>query len=103
MSDGPVDIGEIRVQPQSNNKGQESLGEYTLINVSDGRLLKRDYRPDQSIGAIVADLRREYNLGLNDNIIISLVVNGARQELLPETRVSQLTSKELYWEIRKYT
>ena len=102
LAAGPIDLGEIKTVSESMRREQESEGEYSLINIKDGRILRRDYRPTQSIGAIVADLRGAYDLGMNDNIIIAQVVNGARQELAPEVRVSQLASKRLHWEVRKY-
>lgn len=95
LSKETVDLSSIDVQVQEDV--------YTLINIKDAHVVNRSYTADQSVGAIIADLRRLYNCGLNDNIILASVVNGQRQDLAPEARVGQLASRELYWDIQPYS
>ena len=103
-----VDLGNIKAKvreqpPEGGARPSVDTGDiYTLTNIKDGQLAKRKYDPDQSIGAIVADIRRLYDLGMNDNIIVFQVVNGERREVSPTTRVGELASKDLNWEVRKY-
>lgn len=95
-----VEIGELQVQPVSETPPLPD--EYMLINIVDGKMIRRNYNTDQSIGAIIADIRTLYKLGPNDHIMLYQVIDGARKEIKPTMLVGDLPNKEIHWEAKPY-
>ena len=96
----PAQRGDERpVGDQPSGSGQV----YKLINIKIGSHIERPYRPEQSIGAIAADIRQlNRNLGINDKITLFQVVSGQSRELMDTMLVRDLVAREIYWEVQSY-
>jgi hypothetical protein len=101
-----VDLGAIQVRKRGDSSGDEGSADegdvYSLINIADETSVKRRYRPDQAVGAIIADIRQLYGLGMDDDVILTQLVNGERREISVNTLVRDLASRQIHWEVRKF-
>jgi hypothetical protein len=114
-----VDIGDVKVQgeakkehlPQPIPKEKPDYGDqlppasggsyYTLTHVNGSKVTRRQYSPEQSIGAMAADIRQIYDLGTFQQVIIFQRINGKQRELSTTTLLRDLSGKDFYWDIRK--
>ena len=95
LSRGFIDLGILASEEQRGNV-------YQLINIPTGSFIKRSYRPEQSIGAIAADIRQlQKNLGLNDHVVLSEVVDGQPHELTATMLVRDLRSRDIHWTVER--
>lgn len=111
-----VDLGEIRVQggtrpalpptipvekpaPSGDVPLPEPAGAYyTLVHVSGGKVTRRKYGPDQSVGAVIADIRQMYQLKLSEQVIIFQRLNGVQREVSATTLLRNLSDRDFFWD-----
>lgn len=119
VSKDTVDIGDVRVLGGSGQKPaplplpveKPDHGDqlppvadgsyYTLTHVNSHKTTRRKYRSEQSIGAVIADLRQIYDLGTSEQVVIFQRVNNAQREIPATTLLRDLAVKDLYWDIQK--
>jgi len=118
LTRGVVDLGTIKVtggerpvpnvptlpatKPPVGKPLPEAENVYTLINRKNGQTVKRSYSPDQSIGAMYADIRQLYNLKISDLIVLTQIINDVPKEIPAGTLLSDLTTRTLYWDVKQY-
>jgi hypothetical protein len=113
-----IDLGEIRVQggarpplpptipverpePSGDDAFPDPAGSYyTLVHVSGSKVIRRKYGPEQSVGAIIADIRQMYKLKLSEQVIIFQRSNGMQREVSATVLLRDLSDQNFSWDVR---